>query len=92
MIMVLWRSWCVSFLTHTSRFRFSKHSNSEVTSLINVSGDHGYYPQKALDILQEGAIITLKVFSQEITWTFRVHSSIISSVEWLFRNVLIAIL
>jgi hypothetical protein len=63
MIRVLWRSWCVPFLTHTSRFRFSKHSNSEVTSLINVSGDHGYYPQKALDILQEGAIITLKVFS-----------------------------
>jgi hypothetical protein len=31
--------------------------------LINVSGDHGYYPQKAFDILQEGAIITLKVFS-----------------------------
>ena len=71
---VLWRSWCVSFLTHTSRFRFSKHSNSEVTSLINVSGDHGYYPQNALDILHEGAIITLKVFSQEITWTFRVQS------------------
>ena len=71
---MLWRSWCVSFLTHTSRFWFSKHSNSEVTSLINVFGDHGYYPQKALDILQEGAIITLKVFSQEMTWTFRVQS------------------